>query len=73
MSCNKQKYDKKGALTALNHCRKERGKQYRKECRVYFCQECNAHHLTSEEEHSERIYLKEEDLVFCELWKKLRE
>lgn len=71
MSCNKQKYDKKSAISALNHCKKHRNKQYRKECRYYFCDECNSYHLTSEEEHSERMYLKEEDLIFKSRWEYL--
>lgn len=68
MSCSKEKFDKKSAKTVLNHCKKE----HRPECRIYFCEECVAWHLTSEPEYEERLYLKEEDLVFKSLWEKLK-
>lgn len=71
--CRKEKFDKKSALTALNHCKKE-NKKYRKECRVYRCpdKECNgAFHLTSKDEYhiKEEIPLKE--LFFKKEWEKL--
>lgn len=71
-SCQKKCYDLKTAKTVLNE-RKEKGKKWSREKRIYFCEECQAHHLTSEEEHSERVYLKEEDLIFCRLWEKLKQ
>lgn len=70
MVCSKQKYDKKTATTILN-ARKSSGKKWCKEKRVYFCSECKAHHLTSEEEYDERIYIQEEQLVFKDKWKEL--
>lgn len=71
--CNKEKFDKKSALTALNHCRKE-NKKYRKECRVYKCPNkwCNgAFHLTSKEETEKPIQLTINDLKLKEEWLKL--
>lgn len=68
MACHKEKYDKKSAVTVLNHCKK----QHRPECRVYECNECIGWwHLTSEEEYDERMYLNEEELVFKDKWKEL--
>lgn len=68
MKCHKEKYDKKSALTVLNHCKR----QHRPECRIYECQICIGWwHLTSEPEYAEKIFLKEDDLVFKDKWKKL--
>ena len=50
MSCHKEKFDKKTAKTILNKCKKE----HRPECRIYECPECNAWHLTSEEEYEDK-------------------
>lgn len=48
MSCSKIKYDKLGALFALSQTQKVgRYKPLRNECRVYYCKECQAYHLTS--------------------------
>lgn len=71
MVCRKQQFDKKTALTILNE-RKSNRRKYAKECRIYECPICNKWHLTSMEEYDERIELKEEDLIFCSLWKRLR-
>ena len=68
MSCRKECYDKKTAKTILNKCKKE----HRPECRIYECPECNAWHLTSEEEYEDRIYLTEEDLIFKSKWEELK-
>lgn len=47
--CNKIKYTKREANTALKSCRKFRRKQFRKEKRIYHCPDCNMWHLTSRE------------------------
>ncbi len=70
--CNKERYDKKSALSALNHCRKERGKKYRNECRIYYCELCNAHHLTSMEEYNEREIIPLDELIYKDEWLKLK-
>lgn len=45
--CNKIKYkDKLSAMFALSQCKNGK-KGNRRECRFYFCNECNAYHLTS--------------------------
>ena len=66
--CNKEKFDKKSAQTALNHCKKE----HRNEKRIYECNKCGWWHLTSDEEYVEKVYLGEEDLLFKEKWMKLK-
>lgn len=71
MTCHKKQYDKKTALTILNE-RKSSGRKYAKERRIYCCPICDKWHLTSMEEYEERVELKEEDLIFCSVWKKLR-
>lgn len=65
--CRKEKFDKKSALTALNHCKKE-NKKYRKECRYYLCPSCNLYHLTSEKEYNK---IEEFPLKLKEEWLKL--
>lgn len=69
--CTKQKYDKKLATTALNHCKKEKGKKYRNECRIYECPECNSWHLTSKEEWEQSTQLTLNDLKQKQEWLKL--
>lgn len=71
MSCNKQCYDKKTAVTILNE-RKTKGKKWSREKRIYECPECGQWHLTSESEYSERVYLTEEDLIFKSKWEELK-
>lgn len=66
--CSKKCYTKKLALTILNE-RKSKGKKWAKECRVYFCNFCQSHHLTSQEEYFEK---EEIDLIFKDEWEKLR-
>ena len=66
--CNKQQFNKKEALTVLNHCKNE----HRKECRIYECPICNTWHLTSKEEHEERVVLELAELVYAEKWKSLQ-
>jgi hypothetical protein len=46
--CNKECFKKREAEHALNRVKKS-SKQYRKECRMYYCDKCNAWHLTSKE------------------------
>ena len=72
--CTKQKYDKKLATTALNHCKKEKGKKYRNEGRIYECpnKECNgAFHLTSKKEYYIKEEIPIEELVFRKEWERL--
>jgi hypothetical protein len=66
--CNKQKYDKKSALTILNLAKKH-PKKYRKEKRYYWCEQCQAHHVTSWEDYEER---EEIDLIYKEEWEKIK-
>ncbi len=66
--CYKKSYSKKLALTILNE-RKSKGKKWAKECRVYFCDVCKAHHLTSHKEYNIR---EEIELKFKEEWEKLK-
>jgi len=66
--CRKECYDKKTAKTILN----QRKREHKGEVRIYFHEECNAWHLTSQEEYEEIIQLKEEDLVYKEKWLKLK-
>lgn len=52
IQCQKKSYDKKGAQTALNKIHESFGnhkKRYKrsKEVRYYYCEQCNAWHLTS--------------------------
>tara|TARA_R110000868_G_scaffold179968_4_gene420467 strand:+ start:2650 stop:2865 length:216 start_codon:yes stop_codon:yes gene_type:complete len=68
MSCKKECYDKKTAKTILN----QRLKEHKGERRIYFHEECNAWHLTSQEEYDEVVQLKEKDLVYKEKWLKLK-
>jgi hypothetical protein len=69
--CSKQCYDKKTAKTILNE-RKDKGRKWSREKRIYFCEKCNSWHLTSEDEYEPRIQLKEEDLIFKSKWKELK-
>lgn len=47
--CKKIKYkDKLSAMFALSQCKRVGNyKSKRDECAIYFCNECNAYHLTS--------------------------
>lgn len=66
--CRKMCYDKKTANTILNE-RRKKGKKWAKECRVYFCESCCSHHLTSMEEYAP---IEEIDLIFKDEWEKLK-
>jgi len=46
--CNKECFRKRDAEIALKKVHKS-SKNYRKECRTYYCEKCNAWHLTSKE------------------------
>jgi len=70
--CSKQGFTKKECQTILNQNKFKNKKKYRKECRFYYCKECNTYHLTSDEEYNERVYLTEKDLVFQSQWDKLK-
>jgi len=47
--CDKRKFTKKEAQTALNFLKGMRGKKARKEKRYYHCPDCNFWHLTKKE------------------------
>ena len=70
MSCKKQQFDLKTAKTVLNE-RKNKGKQWSREKRYYYCNKCGFYHLTSEEEWIEPKEIKLEDLKYAEKWKTL--
>lgn len=53
--CNKQQFSKRQAMEVLNYCKKNRGKQYRKEERAYYCPDCNAWHLTKRKIYNEKM------------------
>lgn len=67
MGCYKECFDKRGAETVLNECKKE----HRKECRIYFCDKCNAWHLTKHEEWEPPTFLHINQLKYKKKWKKL--
>lgn len=47
--CRKRKYDKIGAMFALAKTKHNANYNHnRKETRIYFCEKCNAYHLTSQ-------------------------
>lgn len=72
--CNKQKYTLKEAKTALNECKKNKAKKWRKECRYYLCncESCKGYyHLTSKENWEEPVILTLEDLKEKQEWLKL--
>ena len=49
--CDKIKFSKFEAMLVLAQAeirfKKKKGKGKRRECRYYYCKECNAYHLTS--------------------------
>lgn len=51
--CNKIKYTKREAQTALNFLFKKRNFKNRREKRIYHCPECNMWHLTSKDLYEE--------------------
>lgn len=65
--CSKECFRKRDAEIALKKVKKS-SKNYRKECRTYYCEKCNAWHLTSKEE-----WIDVEDLKLLEedRWKEL--
>ena len=74
MECYKICFTKKQAKTALNGIKRHRGKEYRKEVRMYECPEhLGCWHLTSQEEYDEILPLKIEELKYQEKWKQLME
>lgn len=56
--CDKRNFSKQEAEYILKKNKKS-SKQYRKECRDYYCEYCNSWHLTSEEKKTveEQIHL----------------
>lgn len=67
--CDKVKFTKSEAEQALIRNKKS-SKQYRKECRKYYCVFCNAWHLTSMEDKSKSLVVKVK-LKYKNIWKKL--
>ena len=48
MSCSKKKFDKIKAMLILANSNKQTQMNFnRKEVRYYYCEDCNAYHLTS--------------------------
>lgn len=47
MSCTKRAFCTKHEAKAMLKSAKERGKDYRAECRIYRCDSCRCWHLTS--------------------------
>lgn len=66
--CTKNGYSLKEARTTLNEVKRNRNKQYRKECRYYLCPSCNLYHLTSDKEYNK---IEEVSLKLKEEWLKL--
>lgn len=48
--CRKIRYDKIGAMWAVAQA-KNSGDSYRREIRQYWCKECKAYHLTSQQKY----------------------
>ena len=71
MCQGKQKFSKKEAHLVLKHAR-ECPKRWRREKRSYFCEECNAWHVTSKDFGLTEI-IPFEDLKYQEDWIKLME
>ena len=69
--CRKNGYSLREAKTVLNEVKRNRGKQYRKEIRYYFCEYCSKYHLTSEEEYFEKEIIPFDELLYKEEWKRL--
>lgn len=70
MSCHKQCYDKKTAITILNE-RKNKDKKWSREKRIYECPECGKWHLTSQEEYFLIEEIPINELIFCKRWQEL--
>lgn len=65
--CNKVKFSKIEAASALKHGLNKH-KKYRREVRMYNCPDCNYWHLTSKEEFA---LPEETELIFKNKWEKL--
>lgn len=65
--CGKECFRKRDAELALKKVKKS-SKNYRKECRTYYCETCNSWHLTSKEEWVDQ---EELDVLEKERWEKL--
>jgi len=68
--CEKEKFSKKSAKTIINHAKKQ-NKKWRREKRCYFCDVCEAWHVTSKEEYEEIIPIKLEELSYKDKWMNL--
>lgn len=68
--CNKKKLTKIEAEHAIKITPKSR-KQYRKECRTYYCGLCNAWHLTSDKFKKDITQRPDADLSFKNKWEQL--
>jgi hypothetical protein len=66
-SCNKKKFSKNEAIWALKRKGKS-SKNYRREIRYYFCEECQAHHLSSKEDKEDTINI---EVTLIDKWTKL--
>lgn len=70
--CDKKKFTKKEAVTALNHNKKQ-GFKFRHEKRYYYCSVCNSHHLTHLDIVSGKNHFEELNLKYKDQWKNLME
>lgn len=70
MECLRVAYKKKEAKALLRR-NKKHPKQYRKEKRMYYCERCNAWHLTAAEYVSTEEYQATVFLKFFFKWTKL--
>jgi hypothetical protein len=71
MCCKKECFSKReavGAISQNNRKKHHRERCWRKECRIYYCEEHNAWHLTSMEEYIKPIL---EPLIYKNKWKKM--
>lgn len=68
MACGKVCFTKKESENALKF-KLKKGRQHSREKRNYYCEECNAWHLTSMEEFEPEI--TEVELKFEQKWKNL--
>lgn len=59
MKCNKRKFSKFEAMLYLVNSefkdKQKKGRTKRKECRYYYCRQCNAYHLTSMDSNTYRL------------------
>ena len=68
MPCLKRPFTQHAAKLALKQVAVNKRNKRRKECRAYYCQGCDAWHLTSKEEWGN---VKEVNVIEIERWTKL--